>query len=37
VRPQGGFEVVIELPLQSRADEIEFERKQTEQLNMVKS
>lgn len=37
IRPQGGFEVVIELPLQSRADEIEFERKQKEQLNMVRS
>ena len=37
IRPQGGFEVVIEIPLQSRADEIEFERKQTEQFNMVRS
>lgn len=37
IRPQGGFEVVIEIPLQSRADEIEFERKQIEQFNMVKS
>lgn len=37
IRPQGGFEVVIEIPLQSRADEIEFERKQIEQFNMVRS
>lgn len=37
VRPQGGFEVVIEMPLQTRAQELELERQQAEMFKMVKS